>query len=159
MTPETQDQHARVEIWFQIEKDAEGYPRTRDSEGLLCRPLNPECSECEVSSVPLYLRNVAYGDLITTKRNPAGYLEFEKVIKRGGYSIYRLFLHDSDRKAEWIAALLEFDVLMEQDRHLIAIAVPPDVDSESLITYMLDGKSRGWWGAQDGYIFGDDSPD
>ena len=156
--PKTQDQAATVEVWFQIEKDAEGYPRTRDSEGLLCRPLNPECSECEVGSVPFYLRNIAYGDLITTKTNPAGYREFEKVIKRGGFSIYRLLLHDSSRKAEWVAAFLEFDVLLEHDEDLIAIAVPPDADSEGLVTYILDGKSRGWWGAQDGYIFGD-SPD
>jgi len=104
------------------------------------------------------LKNIAYGDLITTKKNPAGYLEYNDVIKRGGYSIYRLLLHDSERKSEWIAALLDFDVLLEHDKDLIAIAVPPDINSDSLVDYILDGKSHGWWGAQDGFIFGDDSP-
>gem|GEM_PF-5500635 len=55
-----------VEVVFQIEKDAEGYPKSRNFEALLCKPLDAECSLCVVNSVPFYLRNVAYGDTIET---------------------------------------------------------------------------------------------
>jgi hypothetical protein len=100
-----------VEVWFPIEKDADGYPKSRDSEALLCKPLDPECTLCDVASVPFYLRNVAYGDTISTKDN-GGCLEFRAIVKRGGFSVYRILLHDSTRKDEWIRKFLEFDVLL-----------------------------------------------
>lgn len=68
-----------------------------DSEGLLCKSLASDCSLCTIVSVPFYLRNVAYGDTISTTDNPAQYLNFKEVVKRGGYSIYRILLHDSSK--------------------------------------------------------------
>jgi hypothetical protein len=146
---------AAVEVWFQIEKDADGYPASRDSEGLLCLPLDAECTQCRIRSVPFYLKNVAYGDVVKTRENPSGYLEFAEVVKRGGSSVYRLLLHESAkaRKDEYIKALLDFDVLLEHDGDLIAIAAPPDADSDALVEYILQGKATDAWGAQDGYIF------
>jgi hypothetical protein len=142
-----------VEVKFKIEKDAEGYPKSRDCEALLCKPLDPECSVCVVASVPFYLRNVAYGDTISTRDSPSGYLKFGEVVKRGGHSVYRILLHDVTRKDELISRLLDMDVLLEQDGNLIAIAVPPQADSEAIVEYILEGKRKGYWGAQDGYVF------
>jgi len=119
----------------------------------LCKPLDSECRLCLVASVPFYLRNVAYGDTIRTQDNPSGYLEFSKLVKRGGFSIYRILLHDSSQKDKLITKLLEFDVLLEQDGDLVAIAVPPTADTDGIVDYLLDGKSKGLWGAQDGYLF------
>jgi hypothetical protein len=141
-----------VEVRFEIEKDAEGYPKSRDAEALLCRPLDPECSQCVVASVPFYLRNVAYGDTISTEENPPGCLQFKEVISRGGYSVYRILLHDSTKKDELITKLLDLDVLLEQDGDLIAIAVPPTADNDAIVDYIFKGKSAGLWGAQDGYV-------
>ena len=154
MTTPTQrnNDNVVVEVWFQIEKDAEGYPKSRDAEGLLCKPLDVECSQCQVNSIPFYLNSVAYGDTISTSAHPGGYLQFKEVLKRGGYSIYRIFLHDSTNKERWITELLDFDVLLEQDGNLIAMAVAPSVDSDALVDYILAGKAKGLWGAQDGYI-------
>jgi hypothetical protein len=86
-----------VEVRFEIEKDAEGYPKSRDAEMLLCKPSNPECTTCVVASVPFYLNNVAYGDIISVESDSGG-LQFKKVIKRGKYSVYRIFLHDIKKK-------------------------------------------------------------
>ncbi len=142
-----------VEVRFDIEKDAEGYPPSRDAEVLLCKPLNPECSVCAVASIPFYLRNVAYGDTISTRDNPLGYLEFKEVVQRSGYSVYRILLHDSTKKDELIHRLLDLDVLLGQDGNLIAIAVPPSADTDAIVDYILDGKRSGFWGAQDGFVF------
>ena len=141
-----------VEVIFKIEKDPDGYPKSRDAEALLCKPSNPECSLCTVASVPFYLRNVAYGDTISTEEGESASLQFKEVVKRGGYSVYRILLHDSKMKKELIGKLLDFDVLVEQDGDLIAFAVPPSADQDSIVQYILDGKSQGFWGAQDGYV-------
>jgi hypothetical protein len=52
MSPEQHQDSLAVEVWFQIEKDSEGYPKSRDSEGLLCTPLDPECPLCRINIVP-----------------------------------------------------------------------------------------------------------
>jgi hypothetical protein len=142
-----------VEVRFKIEKDADGNPKSRDCEALLCKPLNPECSVCVVASVPFYLRNVAYGDTISTRASPSSYLEFGEVMKRGGYSVYRILLHDLTKKDQLRSKLLDMDVLLEQDGNLIAIAVPPPADSEAIVNCVLQGRRDGFWGAQDGYVF------
>ena len=141
-----------VEVRFEIEKDAEGYPKSRDAEALLCKPLDTECSLCVVASVPLYIRKVAYGDTISTEENPTGCLQFRDVVARGGYSVYRILLHDATKKDELISRLLDLDVLLEQDGDLIAIAVPPTADTDAIVEYILDGKRAGLWGAQDGHV-------
>ncbi|HLK03002.1 MAG TPA: DUF4265 domain-containing protein [Candidatus Acidoferrum sp.] len=143
-----------VEVRFAIEKDSEGYPRSRDAEALLCEPLNPDCSRCRVGSVPFYLNNVAYGDTVTTKPNDSGdALEFDKIVRHNGHSVYRLRLNDKTDKDETISHLLGLGVLLEQNGRLLAIAVPPDANLDRVVDFILDGKARGLWGAQDGYIF------
>jgi hypothetical protein len=61
-------------------------------------------------------------------------------------------LHDVSRLDEVQEKLLDFGVLLERDDSLIAIAVPPDVDSDALVDYIIKGKQLGLWGSQDGYI-------
>ena len=90
----------------------QGYPKPRDAEALLCKPLDPECSQCVVASVPFYLRNVAYGDTISTEENPPNCLRFKSVVARGGYGVYRILLHDATKKDELIRKLLDPDVLL-----------------------------------------------
>jgi hypothetical protein len=83
-----------VEVRFEIEKDSYGYPKSRDAELLRCRPLTVDCSLCTVENVPFFLRDVAYGDTISTAIDSAGCLKFAAIIKRGGYSVYRIIVHD-----------------------------------------------------------------
>jgi hypothetical protein len=142
-----------VEVRFEIEKDGDGYPKSRDAELLLCKPLDPECTHCLVASVPFYLKDVAYGDTISTTENPSGRLQFRQIVERGGYSVYRVLLRDSTRKETVIKELLDRDVLLEHDGNLIAIAIPPTADGDAIVKYLMKGKRDGVWGAQDGYVF------
>lgn len=144
-----------VEVRFEIEKDSDGYPKFKDAEVLQCKPLNAECSLCIVENVPFYLRNIAYGDTIRTADHPSGCLEFAAVVKRGGYSVYRIILHNPSKEAELIERLLSFGVLLEREGKLIAIAVPAKADADAVVDYLLEGKSQGHLGLQDGYIFED----
>jgi hypothetical protein len=141
-----------AEVWFPIQKDEDGYPKSRDSEGLRCEISDERSEVAEVQSVPFYLKDVAYGDTIRIKNNPAGYREFDSIVRRGGCIVYRLLLHDVSRLDEVQEKLLDFGVLLERDDSLIAIAVPPDVDSDALVDYIIKGKRLGLWGSQDGYI-------
>ena len=141
-----------VEVRFEIIKDADGYPESRSAEALLCKPMDPECKTCVVRSVPFFLKHVAYGDTITTTADPEGCLHFKTVTGRGGYSVYRVFLQDPSQKDKVIERLLDFDALVESEGNLVALAVPPTADSDALVDYILAGKERGSWGAQDGYI-------
>lgn len=141
-----------TEVTFPIEKDAEGYPKSRDFEALLCEPLDAECSVCAVKSVPFYVRSVAYGDTVSTEEDADGNLHFKDIIKRSGYSVYRILLHAPSKKEELITKLLDSGALVEQDKNLIAFAIPPTANSGVLIEYILAGKRGGLWGAQDGYV-------
>jgi Domain of unknown function (DUF4265) len=146
-----------VEVWFEIEKDSEGYPKSRDFEGLLCKPVDAECSVCIVKSVPFYLRNVAYGDTIRTEDGPDRCLEFHSVMERGGYSVYRVLLHDPARREELVSQLQNFGAVVEQEGNLIALAASSKEKLDQIVDYILEGKAKDWWGAQDGFVFEDTS--
>lgn len=156
-THSANETHYLVEVWFEIEKDAEGYPKSRDFEALLCQPIVPGSSTCVVKSVPFYLRNVAYGDTIRIEDGPDNKtLSFHSVVNRGGYSVYRVYLHDPARRDELVAKLLPMGALIEQEKKLIAIAVPPGNKFDETVDYICAGKDNDWWGAQDGFIFEDE---
>jgi Domain of unknown function (DUF4265) len=141
-----------VEVTFPIEKDSEGFPKSRDFEALLCTPLDPESSKCQVASVPFFLSNVAYGDTISTTTDRLGNLQFGSVLKRGGYSVYRVLVHDQYEGDAPISKFLDLDALVERNGNLIAIAVPPTKGADAVVDLILEGKRKGIWGAQDGYI-------
>ena len=81
------DDSGLIEVWFKIEKDADGYPESKSWEGLLTRP---EGEAFRVLSVPFYLKNVSRGDLIAATSGQ--FLEFRRVLGRGGHNTYRLLL-------------------------------------------------------------------
>jgi len=143
-----------VEVRFEIEKDAHGFPQYRDAEALLCKPLDAECTVCEVASVPFYLKNVAYGDTIRAIEGSVNLLEFGGVMSRGGYSVYRILLHDWSIKKQTIKDLLALGAVVEHEGRLIAIAVSEVNGAGAVLEYILEGKRQDRWGAQDGYIFG-----
>lgn len=143
-----------VAVVFKIEKNALGYPKSRDFEALFCRPLDEEATTCRIMSVPFFLKNVAYGDTIETEVDPeTDGLNFSRVLIRGGYSIYRIYLHDQSKKEALLEKLFSCDALVEITGNLLAFAVLDSNYSDALYNYIMEGKSLGYWGAQDGFIF------
>lgn len=141
------------EVWFAIEKDANGFPKTRDWEGLHCEVVSKKENFFKVKNVPFYLKDISYEDVIKAKLSPAGYLEFDCVIKRSGWSVYRLLLKNPSVLKTIVELSKAMGLQVEQDESLMALAVPPSADSDAVIDFILSGKKRGDWGAQDGFIF------
>ncbi len=138
------------EIWFRIKKDRDGFPRTRDWEGLRCVKKG---SGFQVESIPFYLNNVAFGDIVGAKVSGKGYWEFDSVIERSGYSVFRLLLRTDESPTMVVDELLRRGFLVERDDKLIALAVSPSSDLEAAVSYILAGKEQGRWGAQDGFVY------
>ena len=138
-----------VEIWFPIEKDKDGYPKTRDWEGLWCEPL--DCG-FKVKNVPFYLRNVAPEDVILAQRTGEGYLRYESVIQRGKCSVYRLLIYKQQDVKETVSRLQRMGALVDVDDKLVAVGVGPGA-LEDIVRFIISGKESGKWGAEDGYVF------
>jgi hypothetical protein len=141
-----------VVVLFNIEKDPDGYPKSRDREALPCRPVNAECSICVVAAVPFYVKSVACCDVVATRTDSLGNLEFAGVVERGGYSVYRVWLRDPNLGPALTRALVEMGAVVEQDGSLIALGVSPGVDDRAILEYLIEGRQRDAWGLQDGYI-------
>jgi Domain of unknown function (DUF4265) len=76
-----------VEIWFNIEKDADGYPESKSREGLLA---SHQGENFRIESVPFYLKNVSRGDVVSATHGEL--LEFHNVVERGGHNTCRLLI-------------------------------------------------------------------
>src|ERR1700689_1087113 len=129
-----------VEVWFPIEKDAEGFPKTRELEALLYNPLKPDCSICTVASIPFYVQAVAFGDTITTISKTRGQLDFAEIVSRTGYSTYRILLRSLAQSDDVLKKLLDFGVMIERVGNLVAIAAPPSGDADAALDYILERK-------------------
>ena len=142
------------EIWFHLEKDADGYP-PREWEGLKSEPTGaPDVYRIKCS--PFFARDIAYCDeVLAGKAEDGDYLTFKAVSKRSGYSTIRLWIPESESAAEVMDSLIERDCLVESasnfGRRLITIAVPASAfkDVDSFISVQRETRH---WGVQDGYI-------
>src|SRR5438094_6934749 len=87
-----------VEIWCPVEKDRDGYPKSKNWEQLLARPLRAKEDCFQVESIPFFLKNVSCGDIIRAKTvlnreiQEGEIFQFEEVLDRGGHNTYRLLL-------------------------------------------------------------------
>jgi len=150
-----------VEIWFRIEKDDGGYPKTKEWEQLLARPLSERDDYFQIASIPFYLRNISFGDIVRTKTvvnsdiQQGEVFEFDAVLDRGGHNTYRLLLktkHPDDpdfTTKELLKKGLSFE---EQYGDFFAIDVSPSVDQQAIDAYLVAESQSGRWQMQDGYL-------
>ncbi|MEQ1949645.1 MAG: DUF4265 domain-containing protein [Bryobacteraceae bacterium] len=140
-----------VEIWFQIQKDDEGYPKSQDWEELWALPI--EGGAFEIQSVPFFLKEIASGDVVSAARTSEGWYRFDRIISRSGNSNFRIWLHErTETERERIIHDLEglgcrVEVTMER---LIAMDVSPDRENR-VWAYLDAGQRSGEWGLQIGW--------
>lgn len=141
-----------VEVWFQIEKDADGYPESRSWEGMRAHPSNE--GGFVLDSVPFYLRNVSRGDTVLAVQGE--FLEFAEVLARGGHNTYRLLLADVPESeiTSTIAELESLGLAVEKSENgiLLAVDVPPSVDQREIDGYLAEQRELGRWQVQDGFL-------
>jgi hypothetical protein len=139
-----------VEIWFQIEKDADGYPESKSWEGLLSRP---EGGAFRLVSVPFYLKKVSRGDLVAARNGE--FLEFSRVLERGRHNTYRLLLKQKlpDDPVRTVRELVNMGLSVEEEVGiLLAVDVPPSVNQAEIDSYLLTQAQSGRWEMQDSFL-------
>jgi hypothetical protein len=150
-----------VEIWFRIEKDSSGYPRSKEWEQLLARPLMAGDDCFLIESIPFFLKNISRGDVIRAKvlaRSDVGEGEafhFDRVLDRGGHNTYRLLLRTRhpDDPGYTTSELIRKGLAVEEEHgDFLAVDVPPTVDQRAVDEYLIAEKNSGRWELQDGYL-------
>jgi hypothetical protein len=140
------------EVWFHIEKDADGYHEDRTSEAVLAERID---GGYMIASVPFYLNNVSVGDTVEVSEGKT--LAFERVVARGGHNTYRLLIHaDSGQKIdETVVELLDLGLTVEPvTGKLVAVDVPPSVDQKKIGSYLVKESEDGRWKMQEGCLNG-----
>ncbi len=142
---------APIEVWFRIEKDAEGYPKSQDWEELWASPV--EGGGFRLDSTPFFVRDIAAGDVISAVETEEGRYRFERVISRSGNSNFRIWLHDSmvQEREKIVQTLRDLGCHVEVTlERLIAIDVPAGRENDAW-GFLQAGVSRDDWGLQVGF--------
>lgn len=102
-----------VEVWFKIEKDADGFPEAKSWEGMLALP---ESGHFRLISFPFYLKNVSSGDLVAASSGE--FLEFSEVLSRGGHNTHRLLIKQlrPDDPSSTIGELVKRGLAAEEEQ-------------------------------------------
>jgi hypothetical protein len=150
-----------VEIWFPIEKDRTGYPKSKSWEQLLARPILERDDYFQLESVPFYLKNVSRGDIVKARTaqnsevQEKEFFEFEGVVDRGFHNTYRLLLnkkHLNDPDFTTKELLSKGLMVEEQHGDFFAVDVPPSVDQQAVDEFLVAGSESGRWEMQDGHV-------
>jgi uncharacterized protein DUF4265 len=150
-----------VEVWFQIEKDKDGYPRSKSWEQLLAFPVLENNEYFSIESIPFFVKGVSRGDIVRAKVaqnsevQEGEFFEFERVVERGGHNTYRILLRDKrPNDPEFTEKeLLEKGLAIEvNDGDFLAIDVPPSVNQKEIDDYLISESRSGRWGLQDGFL-------
>jgi len=139
-----------VEVWFKIEKDADGYPESKSWEGLWAEKVD---GAYVLISVPFYLKNVSSGDAVEACERE--FLAFTRVINRGGHNTYRLLIPQESRSKidETVYELISLGLAVEKEiTMLLAVDVPPSVDQAEIDSFLAEGSEAGRWEMQDGFL-------
>jgi hypothetical protein len=144
------DRSELTEIWFRIEKDADGYPETKSWEGMLSQV---EGKNFRIVSIPFYLKNVSRGDLVSATEGE--FLQFSHVVTRGGHNTYRLLLKQTlpDGPSRTVGELTKMELGVEEEHgFFFAVDVPPSVDQTATDAFFVEQTQLGRWEMQDGFL-------
>ena len=140
-----------VEIWFEIQKDEEGFPTSQDWEELWATPI--EGGGFRLKSTPFFIKDVALGDIVSAERTKEDWYRFERIISRSGNSNFRIWLddmvaHDGDKIAQELRELgCKVEITLER---LIAIDVSADREPD-VWDYLQAGQAPKRWEVLVGY--------
>jgi hypothetical protein len=139
-----------VEVWFRIEKDEDGYPKSQDWEQLWCDRTE---NGFRIDNIPFFVKGIAVGDIISTRETENATYEFDRVLARGGHDTYRIWLSEEMKDcADLVMKELENSGCQAEITlgRMIAVDVPPD----KIITVrdrLWKGQEEKEWGLQIGH--------
>lgn len=142
-----------VEVWFKIDKDADGYPESKSWEGLWTSPVD---GGFQIQSVPFYLKNVSRWDVVSAEQSD--FLRFTSVSKHTGHNTYRLLMADATslQIQEAVRELEQKGLTVEINEAgiLLAVDVPNSLAQRSIDDFLISQKNDGRWEMQDGLLNG-----
>jgi hypothetical protein len=147
---------AQFEVWFKIDKDADGYPASKSWEGLWAEKAG---DNYVIKSIPFYLKNVSADD--TVEAIEEEFLMFRRVSSRAGHNTYRLLLseHSQLKTDDIVNELRQMGLGVEKEiGMLLAVDVPPGADQKMVDAFLIEGKEDGRWQLQDGCLNGFNNP-
>lgn len=143
-----------TKILFYMDRDEDGYPPV-EVESLWASAVDDGYA---LDNIPFFVRGVALGDVVSAEAADDGALEFERVVRRGGHSTFRIWLRDQSaaEMRKTIDALLALGLGVEKDfTGLLAVDIPPEVSLDDAEAALFEGVDSGRWELQDGYRAGD----
>jgi hypothetical protein len=155
-----------VEIWFRIEKDQDGYPRSKSWEQLIAWPVVENDRYFSIESIPFFVRGISRGDIVKAKVSENSdvqdgeFFEFDSIVERKGHNTYRILLrkkHPNDPEATEEELLTRGLALEREDDDFFAVDVPPSVNQEEIDHFLIAEAESGRWGLQDGFVLTRDS--
>jgi uncharacterized protein DUF4265 len=140
------------EVWFRIAKKPSGYPESMDWETLAAEPTE---NGLKLTSIPFYVRNVSWGDVISVADIENDVLEFSGILQRSGHSTLRLLLSENEAGhcEEIVEQLRQRGYLVDNDSEtLLAISIPPSLVLSREIEYLQAERQKGRWEIEAGYL-------
>ena len=150
-----------VEIWFRIEKDKDGYPRSKHWEQLLAWPVLERDDYFCIESIPFFIKGISRGDIVHAKASEdkeiqeGALFEFSSVVERGGHNTYRLLLRNkrpNDPELTEMELLAKGMAVEIEDEDFFAVDVPPSINQKEIDDYLISEAESGRWGLQDGFV-------
>ncbi len=118
-----------------------------------------------LDNIPWYARGVSCNDVVSAFRGADDALWFERVLRRGGHSTYRVRAAPEVREADRpfardiLTTLWDFGCTAEHDDDgTLALDVPPGVPVAAVYDLLQLGEDEGIWVFEEGYAYreGDD---
>jgi hypothetical protein len=143
------DHHEK--IVFSLPRDEDGYPPIA-CEALWAVSL-PD-GNFRIDNIPFYVCGISSGDEVNAERNERGDLEFRRLMRPSGNSVFRLFVSDANEHAEVRARFEQLGCKLEIDRKagLVAIEIPQHTSILPILDCLMDGKNRGAWDFEEGAL-------
>lgn len=143
---------ASREIWFRIEKDSSGYPRSADWETLAAEVVK---NGFKLTSIPFFIKNVSWGDVVNVLDPNSDVLEFSQVAERSNHSTLRLLLSEDEEEhsKDVVKELEALGYLVDSDSDdFLAISIPPNLLLSEELDRLVAEREKGRWQIQAGFL-------
>jgi hypothetical protein len=153
---ETESMKEQVKIVFQLQPDdRQGF----ETEKVWAEPVAP--NEFRLLNSPFFVFGVSADDVVEAGLQQGTY-EFERVVRKGGHSTYRIFLQagriigDESFQLLWNGIRQLGATFENANDHLLSVDVPPHVDVVGVYALLKKGEADGVWAFEEGNYEGAD---
>ena len=132
-----ENRQKRVKVLFRVPREDGG----EEVESLWATPVE---DGYQLDNIPFCASSIACGDIVATKSNDDGALEFESLVQESGHSTIRLWFANADDVKQVRDNLRVLGCTSELDlSRLVAVDIPPEVPYALVLPLLEAGKDEG----------------